>query len=549
MNPNHHAIIPEAKIIRAKQNRFTLSSRMLADSGISVSVINDHGQAPADYNLVTKHLRLNEAFPKASNPVEALVYDRGKLFHELGHAKFTRDPKSKREQLFKASHNGKAFLDVSNILEDGRIERLICKEWNGARDYLDCLLAKEIEGLTPIKENGLALYVRTGMYRNKAEETFFAPYQSEIEKAIEAPSMDEVCDIAFEIVQKLYDPQAQNSQPPPQGEGDKQGEGEGEGEGKGKEAEGEENEGRGDSESGKGKAGEESGSQDAGTGEGGSGAGGEEGEETAIDDATQKAIEKIVEEAMQKVEDEAQADYDDILLEAAEMDAGVQEYRVPVEEETADELAQLFTSLLIEINRVKFSQSREGLLNSLALTQALTTRKCFQTRDETLGTPYIALLVDCSGSQSYRMDELTQACRIINGALQKAKINSKIIVYGSSCQEHDVIPVKTMNCMGGTMTHSAMNLANNWLDEQHAERALMIVLTDGAPDIEEHCRIQKDRCEELNGYVLGVRVGFAQDENPYGSMAKQFHTYFNLPDVRDLPRAIEPHIEAFLAGV
>jgi hypothetical protein len=553
----------ERFITQAKENRFTLSSRILADEGISVQVINSLNDAPADYNLATKVLRLNEARPKAKNPVDALVYDRGKLFHELGHALFTIDKAGLRERLANQSKTPQEFLDLSNVLEDGRIERLVCKDWQGAKGYLDALLHNMLaDGASDSPINGLVLYVRTGLFRNEGEKKYWQPYMKEIDKALAAASVADVCQIADEICKKLYKPKDQN----PQGNGEGQGKGKGnnqsddknQGEDQGKE----ENEGTGDSGNDTGKSGEKSEEEnetesEASENGGGSSSGDKSQSEGKtdgkIDSDVQDLIDEIVQQAKDQVKDEAQSDYESILIEAEELSKNeVQEFANSDEENNADELASMFTSLLVEVNRTKYTPAREGLLNSLALANALTSRKCFHMREESLGTPYVALCIDCSGSQNSRMNRLSEACRILYGALQKAKIETKIITYGSGCIELNVIPKNGLHTLGSTATHSAMKIANNWFEEKQAERALMVVLTDGAPDLETSCQDQKRRCETLNGYVLGVRVGFQMKDAGEcfgGGLQDQFHTYFNLPDVSKLPQAMETPLEQFLTGV
>ena len=565
------------KVRTAKENRFTTTSRILADKGISVQVINDCAQACADYNVNTKVLRLNEAFPQTDNPVEALTFDRGKLFHELGHALFTTDDGT-RARLYQKAENKKAFLDVSNVLEDGRIERLLSDEWKGAKHYLDSLLKHEFESgqLTNSEINGLVLYVRTKLFRNGNEKAFYASVLPLINKAVwQARDTAQVCEIAFEICEKLYPKQA----PEPQGEGEEQGEGkdkggeekstpegkpeprqgqdegddqqeQGEEQGESLSLQGEDDKGEGESKNGKPQGKAESESKPQGEQEQSNG----KPDET-VSDEVKKQIDEIVEKAKEQIKQEVEADYDSILLEAQElMTSVVQQYADSDEDTLSDELALLFTSLLVEVNRTKYTQSREGVLNTLALQNALTSRKCFQTKEECAGTPYVALLLDTSASQGSRQIPFTKASRIIHGALQKAKVETLVIEYGHRATIINEVPVAPFQCAGRTTdTGTAMKVANDWLEEKQAERALMIVCTDGAPDSLVDCDEQKARCESLNGYVLGVRIGFK--ETDYGRndtmmrLNQQFHTHVNVPDVSKLPQAIAPELENFIAGV
>ena len=157
----------EVAIKRAKESRFTLSASLLAKEKINVEVISDAGQNPAQFNIRSRQLVLNEATPSVSDNVEALIYDRAKLYHELGHAKFTKG--NARGAFASRAKNRQLFLDLSNILEDGRIERLLGKCWPGSRDYLDAILARLMPELSsaPIASD----YLRPNCKVEKRRET------------------------------------------------------------------------------------------------------------------------------------------------------------------------------------------------------------------------------------------------------------------------------------------------------------------------------------------------------------------------------------------
>lgn len=518
-------------ILREKGKRFSISSRLLTGQEITCQVIDDKKQMPASYDLGTKELMLNEAFPDAKTHVDALTYDRGKLFHEVSHAKWTNGEERNRIVTQKQVNDVQAFLDMSNFIEDGRIERLAKQEWNGSAHYLDALLDSLVDTMDKEPIGALPVYVRTGLWRNKADEKFWAPYKDRIDAGIIAKDTDEVCRLSQSIVNEMCQKRDEQPQPQPDNNGKDKGEGERQGQGDGKGGSG-----KGDSRA-EAKA-------DSG------------GQETAgKSDATDvlDAVREIAEKAKEACRVESKETLDSI-IDAVENEKQEQEFSDAAEENVADELATMLRSLLTEKSRKTFNASREGVLNTSALVKALTNRRCFNVKQKALGVPHVALLLDTSGSMRSSAEELTTAARIINGALQKTGIASKVVSFNSLPQVEPVVSIAPLWCSGGTCLAPAMQIANDWFESEQAERPLMVVITDGQSCDIPKIRDEKQRCENSNGFILGVAVGdiasvfhnypkSVQDDLTVG-----FHENALVANITRLPEALEPKLLDYIAG-
>lgn len=584
----------------AKEKRFTLSARMLSEQNINVKVINDPNYGVASFNINTKQLTLNEGETRMdfSNPVKAIVNHRASLYHEVDHALFTRD-NGKRKRLTEASKDAQAFNLLVNVLEDGRIEWLGKQKFPGSADFLNTTLLDIVDKLGKSEIEGLHLYVRTGMFRNKTEAAYWQPYQAKIDEAIRKTTTSKMLDVAFEICEaiserKPSEPEAQNgegeqgegageqsqgeqgeqcqndnpesAQSQPSDEGESEGEsesgdeGESEGEGEGEQSQNEtdlgnaeegEGEAQGEGESDSSDEGEESDSSESPRG-----AGSGDNKPEQLDNDTHEELKAIVEKAVKQCEAEAQADYEAILAEAEAYEPE-QAYLNDSECGASDELASAFNSLLVESARTRYYGARAGLLNQATLASALTSRKCFHKRDETPDTPHVALLLDVSYSMIDKTQALTSAARVLNGALRKANINVKVVSFGGhddtdALNEYRTIPTtQPLQVHGGTPTGKAMSAANDWLEAQGATRGLIIVVTDGAPNSLSDAQAQLQRAEASNAYVVGVLVGIQPDKyhpDLLTSLTSQFNDHAFCHNVADLPTVIQPMLAQFIAS-
>ncbi len=520
----------------------------------------------------------------------------------------------------KRSRNPQAFLSVSNVLEDGRIEALLKRDWPGSANYLDALLASMLQqneiGACPL--GGLVLYVRTKLWRNNVDAKFWQGHEGEIAQAIAAPDAIKVYEIAFNLVEALYgdapkQTEGQQTQAPQDDEGgessqapaqEKQDAIEGEQESAASEQESEgdasdsdegeegasEGLGEGDESSDEGEASENEGeTSESGEGEGegegeasasgedtsedtseaardygdASGADASEGQPESVSGETWQKVKEIVASAMDNVKGETEGDLKAIITDAINAEPS-QDFASGPECASASELTAMFESLAVEAARTLPVNTKAGILNTQALASALTTRKCFYRCDETPEPPAVALLIDVSASMGGRRDEAaTQAARVLNGALVGAKIKAKVFTFGGSDEltEYRNVPIEPFICHGGTPTGCAVKAALDWLEGEGAQRSLVIVATDGAPNDKAQVVAQRKRAGDMGAYLIGVLIGVDAQATSYmqssymqsvysdANLQAQFNEYVFAPDVALLPQLLEPKLAEFIASV
>jgi uncharacterized protein YegL len=523
-------VLDEAQVRKAKEQRFDLSAKILAGNKVkAVQVVNEpYFQANADYNTGTKVLRLNEAYPvKIKDEVQELIFDRGKLYHEIGHALFTAQ-QTKRGHYMAKSKSPDTFLTVSGLLEDGRIENKMIEKYQGTQPFFDALLGASTDAKSMDVLNGLALRVRKGFWRNEEESAFWAPFEKQIDKAVKADHTNGVLQTAFDIVEAMDLP-PQPKQPQEPTEPDPTDEPTDE------PTEGEIELGGGGTENGDGT--------DSGTGK---------GEEPT----PSEKVKDIVEKAIQQLRSEAEKEWNGI-LEQVQSDP-VQELASATEVAAKDQLVPILRNVLTEAARTKEYGSREGIINTLSLHNILTSKRVFKTKVEGKGAPHVALLLDASGSMGRQADALGQSARILNGALREVGIPTKIIAFGfgedDGITEYPTVPLSGFGAHGGTPTGFALAAANQWFEDEQAQRPLAIIVTDGGPnDIDQLIR-EKEKTNDLNGFVIGVHLEskqhlehYLKHDPDYLKMRDQmFNAHDRLDHPKDLPALLEPLITDYI---
>src|SRR5215471_5463506 len=203
------SLVSEDAWRRAREARFSTSASLLSGVDVTVDCTNNPALPVACWNSATKRMLLNSFWPVTDNPVLAQIFDRAKLYHELGHTKFTTNS-DLRGDLQKASKAPDKFLNLSNVLEDGRIERKLREIWAGAGDYLDAIVAEVAKDGNQSPLDGLILHVRYHVWRNESERKFWEPFQADIDRAVQSESSAEVWRIAADITEKLFGEEAKH---------------------------------------------------------------------------------------------------------------------------------------------------------------------------------------------------------------------------------------------------------------------------------------------------------------------------------------------------
>jgi hypothetical protein len=449
-------------------------------------------------------------------------------------------------------------------------------------------LGEIVKEANPSEIDGLILYVRTKLWRNAKEAAFWKPYEAQIEEALSAKHADKLCKIAYDIVEAAFppkppEPEGKKPEPQEEGEGDK-GEGEGGQDSQSEEKEpteaqeseesqsGEEPKGEDESDEGEeGEEGEEaqgesseSESEGEGSDESSVNAGSQsQSEPDEVEAKAKKAIEQIVNAAMKKVAEETLGDLEAI-VEEAESYEPTQEYASDEEAAASDEVAETFSSLRVELDRVRFVEGKAGKLNMSKLPAALTTQRCFQTVEDSPSLPHVALLLDVSSSMHHedRIGKLSVAARVLNGALIRCGISHKVITFGGigELHEHTTINAsKALPCHGCTPTGQAMEAALDWFDAEQVQNGLVVVVTDGAPTDLPSVVEQKERATANGHYAIGILIG-CDINSPVGqrfvltywspkTLAEQYDDYDFCPDVETLPAVLQPKLAEYIASL
>jgi Mg-chelatase subunit ChlD len=554
------------------ERNFTIAARILTDASVQVHITDQpEAGACAWWQSETKRVFLNDAHPRTDKPVESLIYNRGKLYHELAHKLFTNAYDYRHELEAKAKDKG-LFDRIRQTLEDGYIEQRIAKQWQGATPYIRSLLGHVLKS-DKSKFGALALFVRTFVWRDKAAKQAWGRWEKLIKQAVHSDSKG-VCDAAFEIAEALAqereqgqgngEGQGEQQKPQPsqseeQGQGQEQGKGEeqaeseegeegeatgteqdegeaeGEVEGEGESDEDEESEATEGEQTISGKGGSDEGEQDGGNSAGG---------EAEIAEDIEALVQALVEEAMLEAEAEAEAEYNEIMMEIAQY-AAEQDFASPDEEATSNRIAEVLRSTLVESNRQKWIETRRcGTFNSRRIVNAISGGTCLRQRQESEDLPHIALLLDVSGSMAgNKLYQLSQAGRVLNGAVAQVSRKAMVAAFGTCTYVLETVPVQGLGTRGSTDTARALDVATQWLQAEEAKRGLIVIATDGQPDEMAAAEQAFNRAKAEGYFVLGVWIGgYTPRENVY------CHASLTCKDIAKLPELLTEPLRLFVAG-
>jgi Mg-chelatase subunit ChlD len=565
-----------------KERRFTTTARILGEQkaiNANVRVVSQTGGHAAWWQANSKTIVLNDAVPATKSAKLTLTWERAKLFHELFHLMFT-DNERQRAKLAAKSSNQKRFLWISNALEDGRIEYHGGKIYAGTIWYIRTLLKECVRDNSP--DSGLLIYVRTHLWRNAAEGAFWSKYQRLIDEAITADSSATVNQNAFDIVEdmeaaKPKQPQPQPTQEPQQ-EGEQEepqqdeGEGDNEGEGESEESESESesengSESREDSEndvecedegedSGEGEESDSAESSDSGTQSEPSEPPTEPPTDNHLDESIRDEIDELIDEAMDAIDQEVTDELVELKEEFSTYEQP-QEYLDAVEENDANQVAELFASLLVESERQKFEPcKRGGTLDGRRLIETRTDGVYMHERIKALSQPHIVLLVDESCSMCIQAQAVSAAARVLNGAIKDSGAKSLVISFGARCGGSDediiprsVVPVEGFRCAGfETPTGRGLRAAHDWLEREAAKRGMVIVITDGIPTSVHRATMEFEALRNNGYYVLDVLLGEHAKKVKPETLRAMSHEYVYIENPKDLVRELETPLGNFITG-
>jgi hypothetical protein len=270
-----------------------------------------------------------------------------------------------------------------------------------------------------------------------------------------------------------------------------------------------------------------------------------------MDEDAKQELEDLIQDAMEQIADEVDAELVDIQREAA--DYVVEQEYVGVESRIADDLTEVFASILVESNRQKFSSCKYGgTLDPKRLIETQTGGEFMREEVRKASQPHIVLLIDDSYSMSHQLRQLSQAARILNGSIQACGAKSICYTFGetsdNAVREYNTIPTTDFYSGHGTPTYNGLIAAREWLLNEQAKRGMVIVITDGASSAPQ---TTEKRFQELSNdgfYVLNVLLGGDDDPDFVKAMRSMCHDYVCVKDASGLVRGLEEPIGNFISG-
>lgn len=152
---------------------------------------------------------------------EVFALTKAVVGHEASHIRWSNfdDLKNFHSEVVKLGYNPNLAMSLANIIEDGRIERLLCNDLPGFSKYIKFLNSKIIYGKGTINNidfitnlfNSILFKAKLGIYPlnfkdifNKQEEDFIIKFiNPRILQGVKASSHKEVLDIVLEIFKEL----------------------------------------------------------------------------------------------------------------------------------------------------------------------------------------------------------------------------------------------------------------------------------------------------------------------------------------------------------
>lgn len=190
----------------AMEDRFSLVANMLGKTSGIVVKTDASISCPSAWYPKARVIKMHPKMPLCYDPVFGHILDRAKLFHEMSHVIFTKHEKEHRG-LMEQSKRPKLFATLANLLEDGRIERLLRKAYPGTDPYLRAKAA-ELAIQYALKGhvlNDLKCKVYLGRYLTPEGRALFSQYDPLIEAAVAAKSSREVWRVAAELTDAIAD--------------------------------------------------------------------------------------------------------------------------------------------------------------------------------------------------------------------------------------------------------------------------------------------------------------------------------------------------------
>lgn len=501
-------------LARSKQQRQAVSAlfedvvNILSENKtLKFRLVNEGVRGPTAYwNHKAKKVVVNvDRFPAADDDLVEWAWLRAKAYHELGHVLFTWYEQAREKLAKEEAHHPQAFLALTNVLEDGKVERLMRERFRGVGPYLDWNLAMfraTARGeLTPLTK--LALYVRDPGHPQATFPDKFAPWKDDIDDVIAQESSRPIQELALTIDHELYDADRREPEELDQhrwchAPGDKD---------------------DADARTPDPFGGPEPVEDDEGRSKEGADAGLEPADDG--DDLTHESgdvpgtgdspADLLDDETWDKLRDRAEQDREKAHERVRNLDPETPDsvgYNSPTpaknqdiqdtERGLANRLAAELRSLHVEARRNKYRPDEHGRLDTHNLARGLAGGRAnvrrTRGRDKNLA---VAMLLDTSGSMGSRIGVAGKAARATRYALCKAGIPTLAATFDTAVDGYAAFPTH-IRTAGGTDFTPPYTLAGTWFDQRpdEDEHRLVILVSDGCSyasrDVIEHLKEHHD---------------------------------------------------------
>ena len=555
-------------IVKQLESRFSTSANILCEED-SISVrYDDSLDCPAITNLKTKQISINGIYPIAHSNEEQLLYDKGKLYHELAHELYSNCPEKVLDNATYSTgsiEQRDLFVRLHQTLEDGRIEKKIKGKYIGMKYYLESVILKLIKDDKKFDVyKDLAYRVRMGKYILDESKKFFSKIEKLglIEKAINAKTEKEVVEIASKIAKMLCEdtkneiPKSNNSGSCiMQQECSKQEDNQ---DSDGKDKQDDSNKDKQDdiniSNDDKGESKDEE-DKDLLSGSDGDGNNSKQGDKqkdenlvessdtaNSNNDIVKTALDKDFESIKPDVDkclEDCKIELDDMNKELFTPSKTEQAFNSANEEYDSQLLYSMIESIKNESKRTKTHSSHlGGILDSNRMGNLISGNGSDFLKKHNIDNVLsfsCAILLDISGSMNThdRGKFANYTARVLNWALRQTSNKSYAITFSTNVNCYDVYDDRRMRSNSSTNTAGAMlsaisNLTN---ESDNSTTKFIVVITDGTPDDIQSTIKQRYYANERGIDVLGIGVQCYRD---ISILNRMFDKFVLVTDVNDI---------------
>lgn len=199
-----------------KAERLKRTANVLCEQKHLQVAIQNAGKwsAPSWWEEDKRLIVINRDAWASRDPVTQYLNEKACAYHEFGHVRYTRFTNVRKDLQSKA-HDVRLYLDLGNIIEDGRIEAALKADFKGMAPYLDFVGVEFAKTAEKSRLMDLAHRVRYGAYLFHG--AYWAPFDAEVARALQGTSKT-VWEVALDITNALVPKPKMSQRAPPKRE-------------------------------------------------------------------------------------------------------------------------------------------------------------------------------------------------------------------------------------------------------------------------------------------------------------------------------------------